>query len=196
MTSILRVSELASAAAEHRLKSAQAEEPGKAALYKEGMRQFATSVAVVTAAEESERFGFLSSAVASVSVEPPILLISVNRTGSTRNPIARSGNFGVNVLRDGDEEIARQFSTPGLRAARFSTGEWSTLVTGAPIYVGGVVSFDCEVVEKTEIASHTIFYGRVLETKQWADPAAPLLYWRGKYESSVLSVEPFFCKYA
>lgn len=196
MTSVVRMRELLSAEVEANLSSADEDEARKVALYKEGMRQFALSVAVVTAAENGTRFGFLSSGITSVSVEPPILLVSVNRDGSTRNPIARSGFFGVNVLRDGEESIARQFSTPDLRAKRFTAGEWITLATGAPILAGALVSFDCEVVEKTEIASHTIFYGRVLETKRSAENAAPLLYWRGKYESRVLSAEPFFCKYA
>jgi flavin reductase len=154
------------------------------ALYKQGMRRLASGVTVVTTTHEGGRFGLVSTAINSISTEPPILLVSVNQAGSAHDPIRASKAFCVNVLREDDTELAGRFSSSKLRETRFLDRDWHALQTGAPALAGCLASFDCEVLREVEIATHTLFFGQVVETRLWTDEIDPLLYWNGSYRAT------------
>ena len=157
-----------------------AAEPG---LYKRGMRRLAAGVAVIATEYQGERFGLLSTSVASVSAEPPVLLACIGRTASSHDPILHSSCFCVNLLQRGDEEIAGRFSSSKHRESRFLGSEWTALATRAPALVGCLASFDCVVTRSIAAETHTVFFGSVVDVRLWSDSVEPLLYWDGSYRA-------------
>jgi flavin reductase len=152
-----------------------------AATYKQGMRRLASGVVVVTTAHEGRRSGLVMTGLSSVSADPPVLLICVNQSSSSHDPIARSECFCVNILRHDHSEIAARFASPQLRETRFADGDWRALATGAPALVDCLASFDCVVTNAVGAGTHTVFFGKVVDVKLWADDIRPLLYWDGDY---------------
>ena len=104
-----------------------------AALFKSGMRRLAAGVCLVTATDrDGLRQGLVATSVISVTVEPPSLLVCVNKAASCHDPIANSGAFCVNLLADADDEVARRFGSSAARDSRFADRQWRALETGAP----------------------------------------------------------------
>ena len=153
----------------------------EAALFKSGMRRLAAGVSVITTALNGERHGLVATSVCSVSAEPPSLLVCVNRSASSHAAIHAAGFFCVNLLGQSDDDIARRFSDPSLRAVRFDDREWLPLVTGAPALVGALASFDCEITATVPSGSHTIFIGNVRAAELWQEQIAPLIYLDGRF---------------
>jgi len=152
--------------------------------FKIGMRQVASSVAIVTSRFGEIRNGLTATAVCSVSAEPPTMLACINRSASAEAIIAESGNFAINFLAEDQHEIARLFSKSKLAAdQRFGEGHWLSMVTGAPILDGAVASFDCEVEERIPAASHHIYIGRVVAVASNSQNA--LLYRDGLFRKLV-----------
>jgi flavin reductase len=159
------------------------------ALYKQGMRRLASGVSVIATEHRGERSGLLSTGVASVSADPPVLLACINRSASSHGPIGHSGRFCVNVLQQNDEELAGRFSSSSYREGRFLGREWISLATGAPALVGCLASFDCVVTRALTAETHTVFFGNVVEVRLWSEAIEPLLYWDGSYRGSQPSGE-------
>jgi len=155
--------------------------------YKLGMRRLATGVTVISTEYAGKQFGLLSTSMTSVSAQPAVLLICVNRSASAHAPIEQSGRFCVNVLRRGDEELGKRFSSPENRDSRFQDRRWDKLTTGAPALVGCLVSFDCFVKRALQADSHTVFFGSVAEVRLWGAAIDPLLYWDGSYRDCISS---------
>ena len=131
--------------------------------FREAMSRLGAAVHVITTDGPSGRTGFTATAVVSVSDAPPTLLVCLNR-GANSTPILRgNGVFCVNTLRAGDEMLADIFAgrTKVAREARFDTGQWKNLSTGAPALMTAVVAFDCRVIEVKAVASHDIYFGMV-----------------------------------
>ena len=145
--------------------------------FREAMARLGAAVHVITTDGPHGKTGFTATAVCSVSDSPPTLLVCLNR-GATSMPILRgNGVFCVNTLRAGDEVVADTFAgrTKVAREARFDTGQWSKLSTGAPALMSAVVAFDCRVIEIKAVASHDIYFGMVEAVHQGA-PGAALVY--------------------
>jgi flavin reductase len=109
---------------------------------------------------------------------------SINRSASSHDPIAHSGRFCVNVLQQGDEELAGRFSSSRYREGRFLGREWMQLATGAPALVGCLASFDCIVARALSAETHTVFFGSVVDVRLWSEAIEPLLYWDGSFRMS------------
>lgn len=146
------------------------------------MRQLAGAVSVITIGEGNDRNGLTVTSLSSLSVDPPTILVCVNRTASSWPLFERYGVFGVNVLAESHRAVADRFAgRNGERGpARFEGAEWFTLTTGAPLLVGALTVLDCEVEEMIERHSHSIIIGRVRAVHNTVH-AHPLLYWQGKY---------------
>jgi flavin reductase len=155
-----------------------------------GMRRLASGVVIVATEHDGERSGLVMTGITSVTAEPPVLLICVNRSASSHDPIARSQRFCVNILRESDTEVAGRFTSPQMRNERFSAREWQPLITGAPALVGCLASLDCEVANTLAAATHTVFFGSVVDVRLWGDDVVPLLYWDGAYRTSGRAKNP------
>jgi flavin reductase (DIM6/NTAB) family NADH-FMN oxidoreductase RutF len=146
------------------------------------MRQLAAAVNVITTEIGGERVGLTATAACSVSVEPPQLLVCVNRSGYSHDFIAEAGAFCVNVLAVDQDDVARRFA--GMdgsdRDERFALGRWSTLSTGAPVLEDCLANFDCEIVNTFEAATHSIFVGLVVGCRS-VNVGEPLLFGDGRF---------------
>lgn len=151
--------------------------------YKRGMRRLASGVAVIATEYRGERFGLLSTSVTSVSAEPPVLLACIGITTSSHDPILHSGRFCVNLLQQGDDDVADRFSSSQHRDSRFLGREWTVLATRAPALVGCLASFDCVVTRSLDARTHTVFFASVVDIRLWSGAVAPLLYWDGAYRT-------------
>ncbi len=150
--------------------------------FKQAMRHLAGGVAIIATEHDGRRAGLSATAVCSVSADPPTLLVCINSGASAHEPIRASGRFSVNLLASGQDSIARCFSgETGLKGEeRFTVGEWSPLVTGAPVLDGALVSFDCHVTEVVRMATHSVFFGAVAGIATRSS-TRPLIYAHGTY---------------
>jgi flavin reductase len=131
--------------------------------YREAMARFGAAVSIVTTDGPGGQFGFTASAVTSVTDDPPTLLVCVNRKNDSHPALIANAVLCVSTLAASQEEISNVFGGREVeQAARFAVGEWHTLATGAPALVGAVVSFDCRIVQVTEIGTHSVVFGEVV----------------------------------
>lgn len=148
--------------------------------FKSVMRQVASPVAIITAAHGGQRAGLTATAVCSVSVDPPTVLVCVNRHANADALITASGAFAISFLSAEQSGLARLFSTPRLGSdARFAGAEWISCVTGTPVLESAVGALDCTVVQTLPSGTHHIFIGRVVAAV--AFEGAPLLYRDGYF---------------
>jgi flavin reductase (DIM6/NTAB) family NADH-FMN oxidoreductase RutF len=150
--------------------------------FRSAMRRLTGGVSVITAGRGRDVSGMTVTSVTSLSVEPPTLIVSVNRGASSWPLIRRYGFFGVNILNADQLDIAERFTgRDGLKgAARFAGADWFTRASGAPLLSGALAAIDCEVEEVVERHSHAIVIGRVLDL-QVSPRTAALAYWQGQY---------------
>lgn len=150
--------------------------------FREAMRSLASTISVVTAGQGAERTGFTATSVCSFSVDPPCLLVCLDRSSSSWPAVERHGAFCVNVMAEGQAAIADQFAgRNGFKgAARFEGIAWRELATGAPALSDALVSIDCELDEAIIRHSHVILIGRVAAIALGAREP-PLLYWHRGY---------------
>jgi flavin reductase (DIM6/NTAB) family NADH-FMN oxidoreductase RutF len=122
------------------------------------------------------------TSVSSLSVDPPALIISINREASSWPLVKRYGFFGVNILTSDQIDIADRFTGKGgLKGAdRFAGARWMTRASGVPLLVDALAAIDCEVEDVVERHSHAIVIGRVLDVTISPRTAA-LAYWQGQY---------------
>jgi flavin reductase (DIM6/NTAB) family NADH-FMN oxidoreductase RutF len=137
-----------------------------------------TGVAIVASrTADDEPCGFTANAFTSLSLEPPLVLVCVDRAGNSHASIRDAGVFTVNVLGSGDERLARHFATDS--AAKFTGIAWTTAATGAPVLEAALAWVDCTVRTEVPGGDHTIFIGEVVDGD--ADEGEPLIFYRGGY---------------
>lgn len=150
--------------------------------FRSAMRRLAGGVSVITVGQGNDITGMTVTSVSSLAVDPPTLIVSINRDSSSWPLLKRHGFFGVNILTADQLDIAERFSgKDGLKgAARFAGAQWITLVSGVPLLAGALSAIDCEVEDIVERHSHAIVIGRVLDLRLSSRSAA-LAYWQGQY---------------
>lgn len=152
------------------------------ASYKRGMRALAGGVCIVTSAgSDGQRAGLTATAVCSVSADPPVLLVCLNRDSRSFDVIRESGVFAVNVLEIADQALADRFAGAAAGERRFEGARWTQLRTGAPVLDSGLASFDCRVAQVVDVGTHRIILGAVQAVCVRAAAGKPLLYAYGSY---------------
>jgi flavin reductase (DIM6/NTAB) family NADH-FMN oxidoreductase RutF len=156
-------------------------EPASAS-FRTAMRQLAGGVSIVTTGAAPARTGFTATSVSSLSIDPPSLIVAIDRSSSAYAEIGRCGFFGVSMLAAHHEALAARFGGHGgLEGdARFSEQCWHTLATGASLLCDALAAVDCALDELIERHSHAIAIGRVVSA-QARGIGDTLLYWRGDY---------------
>ncbi len=150
--------------------------------FRAAMRHLAGGVSVVTVGRGEDITGMTVTSVSSLSVDPPTLIVCVNRDSSSWPLLERHRVFGVNILNAEQIEVAERFSGKGgiKGIDRFAGAQWTTRSSGVPLLAGALASIDCEVEQIVERHSHGIVIGRVLDTKTSSGKGA-LGYWQGQY---------------
>ena len=157
-----------------------------AGAFKHAMRHVPTGVTVVTSVKDGEPRGITLNAFASVSADPPTLLICVNREARSYLYISSSKRFSVNVLSGSQRELAERFAGK-MRERQFEDIPYTLGATGAPVLAGTVAHFDCEVAEEHHVGSHSIFIGRVIDCGGRA--GSPLGYFNGGFHDFGIRVD-------
>jgi flavin reductase (DIM6/NTAB) family NADH-FMN oxidoreductase RutF len=156
------------------------------AAFRHAMRHVPTGVTVVTTLKEGEPRGITVNALASVSLEPPSLLICINREARSYLFISSSRVFCVNVLAGDQRGLAEHFSGK-VRERQFAEVGYSLDATGAPVLDGAIAHFDCELAHEYQSGSHSILVGHVVSCA--ARSGSPLGYFNGGFHDFGIHVD-------
>lgn len=141
------------------------------------MGRFATGVTVITTRVGDELAGMTANAVASLSLDPPLVLVAVDKRSQTHEVLHKSRAFAMNILDESQEELSTRFAMPGPK--NFSDIELRAGETGSPIFADALAWTDCRVVDILPGGDHDIFIGEIVAGD--AREGRPLLYYCGKY---------------
>ncbi|UNK46060.1 flavin reductase [Arthrobacter sulfonylureivorans] len=137
--------------------------------------QFTTGVTVITTLDGDRPVGTTASAVASLSMDPPMMLVCLNRSSATHDAMQAAGVFGVNIMARDQTSTALQFARKG--PDKFDGVDWSPAGNGAPLIDGSLATIACRTVETATGGTHTVFLAEVAEAH--SAPGEPLTYYRG-----------------
>jgi flavin reductase (DIM6/NTAB) family NADH-FMN oxidoreductase RutF len=140
---------------------------------------WATGVTIVTTRAGDRIHGMTVSAFTEVSLEPPLVLVCIEKTSNTQPVIAEGGVFAVNILARGQEPLAQLFASDETEGRRFSDLEYETGATGAPLLAGSVANLDCRLEAAHEAGDHIIYIGEVVGLHISDDD--PLLFYHRGY---------------
>ncbi|NNN32020.1 flavin reductase family protein [Streptomyces sp. S3(2020)] len=143
--------------------------------YRDLIGRFASGVTVVTTVDNGIPYGTTASSVASVSLDPPTLLVCMNRSSATGRAIAASRHFAVNVLAEDQSALSRHFAR---RGSTFDTYRFHPGRRGAPVLPDVLASFECRVTDEVVAGTHVVIVGEVEEAGGRA--GLPLAYFRGR----------------
>jgi flavin reductase (DIM6/NTAB) family NADH-FMN oxidoreductase RutF len=138
---------------------------------------FASGVTVITTGDGGVPLGTTASALSSLSLEPPTLLVCMNTASATGRAIGASGAFAVNILSEDQAEVALTFARKG--EDKFQSVLWSRSEAGMPLLDGALATLECRVVDQASGGTHVVFIARV--ERAVAHPGAPLAYFRGRF---------------
>jgi flavin reductase (DIM6/NTAB) family NADH-FMN oxidoreductase RutF len=147
--------------------------------FRHAMRRVASTVNVITVCVGGEPMGITATAMSSLSLDPPSLLICINRTASLHSPLEDVSHFCVNVLHRSQEEIARMFADRSQQDLRFATG-WRVDCARPPRLADAQAAILCRRIQHFPYGTHSIFIGQVEEVAARAD-VDPLVYVDGRY---------------
>ncbi|SIR40419.1 flavin reductase [Bosea sp. TND4EK4] len=150
--------------------------------FRDGMSCLGAAVSLITSAGPEGRHGMTASAVCSITDSPPTLLVCVNQKNRSHDVFNGNGNLCVNVLAEQHIPLADIFAGRG-DAERFDSGNWTTLETGAPVLADAMAAFDCRIIERRAIGSHSVFYARVVGMLRSPQAAETLIWFGRRYHS-------------
>jgi steroid delta-isomerase-like uncharacterized protein len=140
-------------------------------------RQFITGVTVVTTKEGDKPKGLAANAYCSVSVEPPLVLVCVQKTSSTYPALFSSSHLGINILGTGQRETVQVFASKS--PDKFAEVDWHEGPKGSPLLDGSAASLEAEIQERFQAKTHTVFICRVRHAE--IDDSAPMVYKAGRF---------------
>jgi flavin reductase (DIM6/NTAB) family NADH-FMN oxidoreductase RutF len=140
------------------------------------MRAWTSGVTVVTAAYDGEQHGMTVNSFTSVSLDPPLIIISLQGDSRTREFVEKAQAFGVTILSYDQSDIADRFAGRTSESQNRMAGlETETFVTGAPLLKSGLAAFDCRVTQSIKVGSNTMFIAEVLAARG-TGTGVPLVY--------------------
>ena len=139
---------------------------------------FASGVTVITTEAGGKRHGTTASAVTSLALEPPMLLVCMNRESATGVAMARAGAFAVNILGEDHGELAIRFARKG--DDKFEGVEIADGECGQPLLADAIAHVECRVTEQVVAGTHVVFIAEV-EAATAQVGAPPLAYYRGRF---------------
>lgn len=151
--------------------------------FRDVLRHFPAGVTIVTIKSPASDalHGLTVSAFASVSPEPPLVLVSIDHRATAYELLECAGaSFAVNILAHDQMELSNRFAW--LKDEdRFEQGDWDTAATGAPILRDALAWLDCTVYSRLAAGSHTIYIGEVQASGVARPDVKPLVYWNRGY---------------
>jgi flavin reductase (DIM6/NTAB) family NADH-FMN oxidoreductase RutF len=146
------------------------------------MARFATGVTVVAARHGPLLAGMTANAIASISIDPPLMMASISRKSETHGAILGSHSFAASVLSSEQQALADCFAQPTTAAKlqRFCDAPWHDAETGSPILDGAIAFFDCRLVAQHPGGDHTMFVGEIVAAG-FDEEAEPLIWFGSRY---------------
>jgi flavin reductase (DIM6/NTAB) family NADH-FMN oxidoreductase RutF len=152
-------------------------------VFRRVMGHFVTGVTVVTALDVDRPFWITVNALSSVSLEPPLVVIALDRRRFLTPIVRTAGRYGVSILSEEQRELSDCFAGAPVEPGResFCGAAWHPGTTGVPLLDGAIATLECTVVETFSVGDHDLFIGRVEALANEAQHPMPLLYYRRRY---------------
>jgi flavin reductase (DIM6/NTAB) family NADH-FMN oxidoreductase RutF len=150
--------------------------------FRQAMRRVASTVNVITICVDGQPMGITATAMSSLAMDPPSLLVCVNRAASMHASMEGVTHFGVNVLHRDQEHLAQMFADRAKQALRFTTG-WHLDCDRPPRLADAQASLLCRRIDHHQFGTHSIFIG-VVEEAVVRPEVDPLVYLDGSYRSA------------
>jgi len=147
--------------------------------FRRAMRTLASAVSIISTARGNKPFGMTATAVTSMSMEPPSLLVCINQSAGLHGPLLESRRFCVNILHGHQTDLANVFGSKQEKD-RFAFGEWATDAHGVPYLVQAQANVICDVDDTHAYGTHTIVIGKVRRVHVRGS-VNPLIYQDGRY---------------
>jgi flavin reductase (DIM6/NTAB) family NADH-FMN oxidoreductase RutF len=150
---------------------------------REVMRRFPAPVAVVTTALDGERFGLTVGSLLSLSLEPPLVGISIGKDSSSHEPIRLAGGWAASLLGSSQTATAQHFARSGIPPVALWIGVDVRDGRRGPLVEGALGWVECETVSEHDVGDHTIFVGAV-ESIELGKGEGGLVYRGGTYHGA------------
>lgn len=157
-------------------------DPALVDAFRQAMRRVASTVNVISLCVDGEAMGITATAVSSISMDPPSLLVCINRAASVHTSMEDVAHFRVNVLHRDQEGVAQIFADRNFHAERFLQG-WENDCVRPPRLIDAQASILCRRIDHHPFGTHSIFIG-VVEEVSTRDGVDPLVYLDGRYGSA------------
>jgi 4-nitrophenol 2-monooxygenase / 4-nitrocatechol 4-monooxygenase, reductase component len=145
--------------------------------FRDAIGHFASGVTIITARYGDEDFGVTANAVSSLSLDPPTMLVCLNRASRTQSAVSRSKAFSVNILNESQGDLAVRFATS--ETDKFRDVGVSYGVLGNPLLAGALAHLECRVIEELAGGTHAVFLAGVERVERF--DGEPLAYFRGRF---------------
>ena len=145
--------------------------------FKQAMSHFASGVTIVTAEHDGKQYGLTVASFASLSLNPPLVLVCVEKSVKSHDAIAAARAFGVSILEEGQADISGRFASrvddkfTGVDVRRGSIG--------VPLIEGAICTLECRLTQQLPGGDHSIFVGEVVDAQ--TSEGKPLVYYRSGY---------------
>jgi flavin reductase (DIM6/NTAB) family NADH-FMN oxidoreductase RutF len=150
--------------------------------FRDALRHFPSGVTIVTIKSGAEIHGLTVSAFASISPEPPLIMVIIDHRHKAYQLLEQAGaTFAVNILRQEQAELSNRFAWVK-DEDRFAEGDWLTALTGAPILRDALAWLDCTIHARMVAGTHTIYIGEVQASAVPTPDTEPLVYWNRDYQ--------------
>ena len=149
---------------------------------RDSMRYWTAGVAVVSTVFEGQHHGMTVSSFTSVSLDPPLVLVSIEQKTRTHEIIGKSNIFGISILSSQQEEISNRFAgRENDLEDRFAGIDTFSLGSGVLFIQGGLAFFECAVKQGIAAGSHTVFIAQVVASQSGPENGSPLVYFNRNY---------------
>ncbi len=148
--------------------------------FKDALKLWASGVTVVTSNSEKHGLkGMTATSFSSVSLEPPQILVCINKSADTGDAVLEGKSFAVNILNSEQQEVSNQFAGGANQEDRFANITWHKGETGSPVFDNALASIECTVVEQVIAGTHWVIIGEVQNAT--CNSGKPLLYFDSSY---------------
>ncbi len=154
----------------------------EAVLFRRVLSRFGSGIVVVSGLDDGTPTGLTCQSFASLSLDPPLVVLAVGSSSMTWPVIAAHGRFAVNILSEHQESASRSFAVSGARD-KFAEHPWRLGSTGLPLLSEALAHIECSIDAVREAGDHRLVIGRVLALHDTDSQAGPLLYYRSSYRT-------------
>ena len=150
------------------------------AMFRRAWGSFATGVSLITTLEKDGSIhGMTANGIASVSLEPMLVMVCVGHNANTFPIIEETGRYGINILSESQRDIGEFYASSANQGSEKFESDFTTSKTGIPFVNNALASMDCKVVSAHREGDHTIFIGSVEEIQ--VNEGKPLLFFASKW---------------